>query len=450
MEDLTHRIRVDPGVAPEALLGACAIWLDGTVEGQVAGGWEWLVEPLGDRQLEIRPRHPGSALDRERLALELYTLILGLYRMGLDGDLEGPWRDFMPCLRHCERPPLKWRPLYQDQLPSLQRTPEIELEVLVELHRRLPGASLTDLQKHYELRPWGNGSSSFFVRHPCGVEVLVRSGEAGAESYSYCHLAPTCGRGRLRWQILTARTWGEAWIGHFAGAHCRLPQGLAILPDEIALVLGDDTVRYCILDRSTLSDLHTLTFPSGPSPLYDGPGWLALAQACGSTQKFELAMACCDQALESEPQALLERERWRSWRDFLACPPPPEPTIKVPVRPLAELVRRTGASVLEEIARECHDEVAQAHDERRRPFRLSPRSGPDWQLAYTGVTGAELLKAGVTASALARLGYDCNPIPPPEIFADLFSLQCGPHLIWGKVDSVAFLLQSDPSRIYRG
>jgi len=431
-------------------LCCCAIFWDGWVEDGEAHCREWIVEAASPQLLEIRPRHPQISLDPERPARALYDLLVGFYRVGLDVHLQGPWGERLPGWQHPQRPPLKLRPLYQDPLEADQRQPELDLEVLAQLGSFLPTATRSALRQHLTIRSQVS-RTEWVVHHPSGIELVVVLGRKGVRSICFPQLAPPTARGRLvPWdRPRPARTWGEAWIGHSAGSHCRLPQGLAILPDEVALVLGDYTARYQIEDRTTLDQLEVITFGEGQSSLYEAPFWLELAESCGEAKKYQLAVACCEQALLSLPEAASELKRWQDWLDFSAQPIVPEPAKNIPVRPLAELIRRTGATELSEIAEEIRLEVAEAHDDHRQPGRLRERLGPGLRLVYAGVTGAELLEAGVSAHALARLGYSCNPIPPGEIFPDLFTIRSGPHLIWGNLESAGFLLQSDPSRVYR-
>ncbi|MBS2039846.1 hypothetical protein JST97_32980 [bacterium] len=451
MSDFEHHLWLQPGLDPQLALILCGIWLDGFVEKEVVSSRDWLVNPLSEHQVQMRLRHPGSSVWPERAALGIYNLLLGFFRLGLDVRLEGPWSANFPTLHHADRPELKLRPLYQDQLPLSERTPEVEIEVLLELAHTLPGARRAALKERYEVLNQRTRSEISF-RHASGLRFVALFGSKFLSSYCLPELAPYCQRGRLiAWgPARPARTWGEAWIGSYCGAHCRLPQGLAILPEEVAIVLGEDVARYAIEDREGLNQLEVLNFGPGLSPLYDGHAWLRLAQSCGESEKYQLAVACCEQALLSLPEAAADLKRWQDWVKFRQQPPPPEPPRNIPVRPLAELIRRTGAEELAEVAQEIREEVADAHDYRRRTFALRERIGPGLRLVYAQVTGAELLQAQVSPSALARLGYSCNPIPPGEVFADLFTVRFGEHVIWGNVDSGGFLLQSDPGRVYRG
>ncbi|MBT9287821.1 hypothetical protein [Prosthecodimorpha staleyi] len=132
-----------------------------------------------------------------------------------------------------------------------------------------------------------------------------------------------------------------------------------------------------------------------------------------------------------------------------------DPIRTVRVRPLADLGDRLGnphdqalADMAEAIDVATHDR----HDCKRAfvgPPQLPPGAERPLQFRYLNPTGALAASLGIGAETLAHLGYADAAGRPDVVMSAVFTMQLGPHTIWGNAETGRFVDVTNPWRVYR-
>jgi len=474
-------LRSVPGVG--ACVETLGIFVAGFVEGTRIDASDFIFEIAGHGIAEVcfvgELRHPGSENPSHKTIAALYSLMAGFHKAGADIEIAGPLGDLLPgrgrlaYARADMRPAFRVRQIFEDQLAEAERTKPIDAAVLEQIHMALGAAAQIDARiddpAFREIFPAASidprSASTRLLTHRSGVGVAVLTKDGITQSHCILGHRPLSVGRLFGFPVPVAkdvRSWGEAWIGHSWGGRRAKPEGLEILPDEVAIIHDVSVYRYRIADRTTLGDLSKFTFGAGPSP-FPARVWLGMAEQCGEAGNHELAARCCDEAERSGDdaamitQAKCEAVHWRDWQAWAETRPIAStvPVTKSTLLPAAELVRRIGPIHADRLAALIGDmqfERANAHDHRRRvndlPTRAETGQGSArFALAYDNLTGRDLIAAKVPAEILAHLGVG-EPIPPPARFPEIFTLRCGDAIIWGSVETGCLILLTDPPVAY--
>lgn len=433
---LSHRFEVSGGLSLIVVRELTAVVVGGWVEEEEVGEGTFLFSFCQRHQvveIHARLRHPNSRHEFYRAFNPLYNLMAGLLEAGCRVQVEGEWAALMPT-GHFSGRPLAVRPIFQHQLPPLDRAPDLDPAQVEEAVRDLPGRK--NYQREAE-REW---------RHANGIKIYALNRKAhrlfGSEPLSCRLMTDYFQKGPL-----PASSWGEVWVGYWVGLGSGRPAALHLFPEEVGLVSDVSVHRYAIADRSTLRDLSVLDFGSGPPLLHPCETWLKFATQCGQRADYAMALRCCEQAgLCALPgqEDLVAREtaHWQEWQAYRPASAEPGPKLKI--RSLTDLIDLIGfEKQLRDLAEDVDWEIQEAHDYRRQPQLLTHR------LSYPVVTGKELLAAGVTPRVLDRLGLGYGPIPPPARYETIFQLRLGGWLLWGTVESATILLAEEPLVLYK-
>lgn len=465
-------------VATEAL----ALYVDGFVEGERVSARDFLFDATAFG-VTASLRHPASENPPHKVIAALYNVIAGFHKSGADIQIDGPLASLLPGggrVGHSDgtRPAFAVRQIFEAQRPDAERTPPIEPEVLAEIHAALPvGADIAgriDTPAFRAVFPTArkepNSERTWLLTHRCGVDVAVLTADARCESHCFVARRPLsvgCLFGFPEPTAARVRTWGDAWIGHSWGGRRVAPEGLEILPSEVAIVHDVSVYRYEIADRATLDDLAVITFGKGTSP-FAASVWLGMAEQCGEAGHYDLAARCCDQAVgcAEDPQTTRRAsEEAAHWRDWLAWSSSAAGAPSVadastaslitpsPVRPVAELIARVGPECRDKLAavvRAMRGEREDAHDYRRRvgvidQIAETGHGAARFSLAYRRLTGRDIIASGVPADVLRHLGAGASPMPPPMRFDEIFTLRAGDALIWGSVETGCLVLLGKPA-----
>ena len=413
----------------------CAVVVDGWVEKELVeqGSFIFAFDQQADHVLiQARPRHPGQT-EFFRGFTPLYNLMAGLLEAGCRVSVEGAWAEKLP-QGQCSARELALRPIFQHNLAPQERLPELAPALIEEAVADLPG------RKNYRLE----GDRGF--RHENGILMSVLTNKA----HRIAERSP------LSAGLMTdyfdrgprpASSWGEVWMGYWVRLGQGRPAGLHIFPQEIGLISDVEVHRYAIADVSTLNDLSVLDFGQGRPLLHDSGTWLGFAGQCGERRDYEMALRCCELAracARPEEQARVAEEvaHWKDWQAYVA--EPVDPGGPVVFRSTADLIELVGfadrlGSLSDSIAWEIYD----AESYRRQTQLL------DNLLDYPGLTGRELLAAGVTPRVMEWLGLGSGAIPPPARYPGIFQIRCGEWMIWGTVSSGYMFVREEPLVLYK-
>ncbi|MCW1839277.1 hypothetical protein [Prosthecomicrobium hirschii] len=127
----------------------------------------------------------------------------------------------------------------------------------------------------------------------------------------------------------------------------------------------------------------------------------------------------------------------------------------VRVRALAELGRRLGSPhdrALADMAEAIDLATQDRHDCKRAlvgPPQTPPGAERPLPFRYLNPTGALAASLGFGAETLAHLGYADAAGRPDVVMSAVFTMQLGPHTIWGNAETGRFVDVSNPWRVYR-
>lgn len=414
----------------------------------------------------------------ERLFPQLYTLVVGLHNAGLDVTVDGPLAQTLPgcgSLSHPPgaRPPLRARRLFCQQRAPSARPPDVEVDTLELVHGTFaPGRLFKDLQEELERPPCAElfprqtrdpqRPMEWRFEHRSGLEVLVVL--AGARLHAHAIVDPAlvgvlrCDAERL--VAHEASSWGEVWLD--VNGHGRGVCPTEVVGDEVAVVMAGRLLRFRVLDRGTLEDLGRIAFGAGPPRLLRTASLLESATELGQRRELVLAREAAALALRGaandeerrEAQAAVELAE-AAVRSQEASPSPTEgaANVKISVRPLAELTGMLGGDgdAIDAIAQACALERQQAADEKRDIGLLPVTGGAEGRVLvhrYEGITGADVLAAGVPMGALEQLGYAVTSVWPSLLFPEIFTIRLGRDVLWGSARTASFVVLGDPTTVY--
>jgi len=466
-------LRSVPGVG--ACVETLGLFVAGFIEGNQIAASDFIFEiaEYADEKARFvaRLRHPASENPSYKAIGALYSLMAGFHKAGADVEIEGPLSDLLPGKGRLAHAPADTRSafrvcqIFEDQLHGTERTKPIEPEALEQIYMALDGAprigGLIDEPDFRAIFPAVSkdprSDTTWLLRHSSDIEVAALETDGVVTSHCILgHRSLPLGRMfAFPVPIITSvRTWGEAWIGHCWGGRRARPEGLEMLPDEVAIIHDVSVYRYRIADRATLGDLSKITFGTGPSP-FSARVWLGMAEQCAEAGNYELAARCCDEAAlcgedaKTTAFATGEAVHWRDRRQWIDAQPrsPSKPVTKTAALPIADLIQRLGpncADQLTEVIRDMRFEREDAHDHRRRVNCIPawPETGHGnsrFSLSYDGLTGRDLIAATIPPQILLHLGVS-DPIPPPARFPRIFTLRCGDAVIWGAVETGCLIL----------
>ena len=360
-----------PGIG--ACIEALGLFVDGFVEDKRVAARDFIFELPAERdhgvRFDAKLRHPASENPPSTIIGALYNLMAGFFKAGADVEINGPLSALLPGagrLHHDPhtRPVFLVRQIFEDRIQDAERTKAIEPAVLEEIHDALEdGLLIGDAIDDPDFRAMFPSAAkdprseiTWLLTHSSGLEVAVLTKDGAAESHCILkHRPQSSGRmfGFPIPQAKQVRSWGDAWIGHSWGGRRTRPEGLEILPDEVAIIHDVSAYRYRIADRVTLNNLSMITFGTGPSP-YAAQVWLGMADQCGEVGNHDLAARCCDEAAlcgeDTATTAFAKAEAvyWRDWLTWSVSHPrirtaPMDERQPSPVRPVSELIERTRA-----------------------------------------------------------------------------------------------------------
>jgi hypothetical protein len=467
-----HRIKLSHVPSPGAAIEALAIFVDGFVEARRIASRDFDFEMMDDGFI-AHLRHPASDNPPYKIIWALYNVMAGFHKAGADVEIDGPLTVLLPGtgrLIHEEttRPAFAVRQIFEDQLPENQRTLPIDPHALAEIHAALPsgtGIHFLDPRIFPKAVKDPRSAVTWLVTHRSGLEFAVLTADGLIRSHCILGHRPlsTCRLFGFPEPVAKrVRTWGEAWIGHSWGGKRSAPEGLDILPGEVAIVHDVSVHRYEIADRTTLDDRTRINFGEGPSA-FAARVWLGMAEQCGDAGNYDLAARCCDEAAKCDADAAtiaLAREEaahWRDWLDWSAANGREARAIRPSlVKPVAKLIARLPpqfAARIAEVAEAMRMEREDAHDHRRRVNAIPawPETGQGaarFSLGYERLTGREMIASGIPPAVLTHLGAGMDPMPPPARFDNIFTVRAGNALIWGSVGTGCLVLHSKPAVAY--
>ena len=159
-----------------------------------------------------------------------------------------------------------------------------------------------------------------------------------------------------------------------------------------------------------------------------------------------MALRCCEMARRcASPAEQVKVDEavahWKEWQAYLHRPQPEGPELTF--RSLADLIELIGfAERLRPLSEEIAWEIYEAESYRRPPRLL------EHLLNYPGLSGRELLAAGVTPRVMKWLGLG-QIIEAPAGYPTLFQIRCGEWTLWGTVASGYMLLREEPLVLYK-
>lgn len=412
-----------------------AVVVDGWVEKDEVGEGTFIFsfcQRADHVEILARPRHPNSPEQRFRAFTPLYNLMAGLFEAGCQVRVEGAWAEKLPGGQPSARP-LALRPIFQHNLPPAERSPDLEPARVEEAVRDLPG----------RVNYTHEGDRGF--RHANGVLMRVLTSKAHRIA-DYQPLSCRLMTDYFDQGPRLVSSWGELWIGYWSHLGRGLPAALHFFPEEVGLVSDVEVHRYRVADPATLKDLAVLDFGQGPPLLYNCDNWLGFAKQSGDRRDYSMALRCCELARRcASPAEQVKVDEavahWKEWQAYI--PRPQEEGPEVTIRSLADLVELIGfADRLQPLSEEIAWEIYEAESYHRQPRLLDPR------LNYPGVSGRELLAAGVTPRVMKWLGLGTT-IEPPACYPTLFQIGCGEWVLWGTVASGYILLREEPLVLYK-
>lgn len=484
------------------VIEATGLFLNAFVEGSSLHerSYVLVIECLSPNDFVIRAklRHAleDNRLAHERAYAPLYLLFVAWFLAGADVKIEGPWGDSFPgrgILAHQTIIPLQLRPVFQEGLPSSERTVYPSLEALAEIHRTICRCAKWKEVKEQvafkncfpEVTPNLKAPNNIKLRHSSGLQVdLILDQGVIASHIMECVQDEfdtrfiTCQR-----QVSVVRTWWDAWIGH-CPTDDLAPKHLMILPDEVAILSTSGSIwRYRLQNALTLERLQEVDFGEGVEPTRSIESWVQFANRFGEAGLVEIAIACSEQAIASANavianvpglaiklpigvsprQQLSDAEteylRWLDYKESLNRPTTQHDrwNDEVTVRGVHKLINLVGSQwepALEELVEAINLEHFDAHDYHRPIGRVREFfwnvDGEFGTLKYRRLFGRDLTDARVPKKSVSKLGYEFSQgvIPSHVEFSDIFTLTLGKAALWGSVEKRVLVSCSEPNHAY--
>lgn len=506
MFDSEHHINLDfaddHAITLGGVIEATGLFVNAYVEGAVLRERAYVltIESVSPKAFIIRarPRHPleESRFAREQAFAPLYLLSAAWFLAGANVKIEGPWRESFPgqgSLVQQSMTPLLLRPVFQAGRPVSARTVYPTLEVLAEIHvATRHGARWKDVKESPafqncfpEVTPNPKDPNSIRLCHRSGqqLDLILKQGAIASHILTpvqdeYEIRFMTCRR-----EVVVARTWWDAWIGHCPTTDLT-PRHLLVLPDEIAIFGASGSIwRYHLQDPLTLDRWLEVDFGKGVAPSRSIDSWLQSASSFGEAGFPEIAIACCEQAIASATAVIekvpglaielpigatprqqlndaeVEYLRWLDCKESLnrAKSPHDRWSDKVACSGVGKLFKRVGAlwePALKEVLEAIEQEHFDSHDYKRRIGRIREFfwnvKGDLGTLRYPRLFGRELIDARVPREAVSLLGFEFRDevIPAHVELADLFKLTLGAAMFWGSVEKRVLVSCSEPTQAY--